>query len=321
MQSTRIFAPAKGQIAVESFDLPPLEAQQVLIETHYSAISPGTELAWLHHKPNTPGHYPYYPGYSASGRVLERGAAVTGLAVGQRVVCPIRHAAHFVIEADRCTPLPDTVSELDAAIYRLISIVLQGIRKAQIQLGWDVALLGLGPIGHLAGQVARAAGATHVHGIDPIAWRRELAIQAGFDAVSDLSAIADLNDRFQAVIEATGVAEAVPTSFQLAGRLGHVVLLASTRGETEQVNFYRDVHRKGVTIFGAHDAIRAQTEDYQGYTTQQTDNLTALKLLAGGRVQAAPLISAVVPYQQAAAAYERLARREEELMLIVFQWR
>ena len=56
---------------------------------------------------------------------------------------------------------------------------MQGIHKAQVQLGWEVAVLGLGSIGNLAGQVARAAGSTHVHGLIRLAgdetWLRSLA--------------------------------------------------------------------------------------------------------------------------------------------------
>ena len=80
-------------------------------------------------------------------------------------------------------------------------------------------------------------------------------------------------------------------------------------GETENVNFYRDVHKKGLTIFGAHDVIRPQTEDHLGVTTEQTDDLTALRLVASGRVQAKPIISDVVSYQDATSAYQRLTRR------------
>lgn len=87
---------------------------------------------------------------------------MTDLEVGQRVACKIRHAAHAIVEAGRCIPIPDGVSNQDASIYRLISIVMQGIHKAQVQLGWEVAVLGLGSIGNLAGQVARAAGSTQI---------------------------------------------------------------------------------------------------------------------------------------------------------------
>ena len=119
MKSQRIVATTQSKIAVEDFELPSLEPDQVLIETQFSAISPGTELAFLHHLPNTPGVYPYYPGYSSSGHVADKGSAVTDLEVGQRVACKISHAAHAIVEAGHCIPIPDGVSNQDASIYRL----------------------------------------------------------------------------------------------------------------------------------------------------------------------------------------------------------
>ncbi len=321
MKTQIIVAPAKSVVTVDSFDLPPVGPNQVLVETHYSAISPGTELAFLHNKPNTPGHYPYYPGYSACAQVVEKGEAVESLAIGQRVICQIRHAAHFVVEAEKCLPLPEGVREVDAAVHCLASIALQGVRKAQIQLGWSVAVLGLGPIGNLAGQLSRAAGAAHVVGIDPIAWRRDLALVSGFDAVSDVVEPTTSAMDFEVVIEATGVPEAVPEAFKLAKRLGRVILLASTRGETANVNFYRDVHKKGLTIIGAHNAIRPARDDYLYYTSHSTDDETVLKLMAAGRIQINPLVSEVVPPAEAAQAYERLTARDEQLMLLVFKWK
>ena len=320
MIAKRIVATAKSTIAVEPFELPALGPDQVLIETGYSAISPGTELAFLHHKPNTPGNYPFYPGYSATGKIIETGAAVQALTVGQPVICNIPHVSHYVVSAAKCHPLPEAVSPVEAAAYRLVSIGLQGIRKAQIQLGWEVAVLGLGPIGNLAGQLARAAGATHVEGIDPVAWRRDLARQCRFDTVTDSAENISRRDGFDVVIDATGVPDAVPPAFQLAKRLGHVILLASTRGETSNVNFYRDIHKKGLTVIGAHDAIRPAVDDHLFYVSQRTDEATVLKLLAGGRVQTQPLISDIMPPEEAPRAYDRLTRRDEPLMLIAFEW-
>jgi len=252
---------------------------------------------------------------------VEKGDAVTALAVGQRVACRIPHASHFVVEADRCLPLPDAITEVEASVYRLVSIALQGVRKAQIQLGWEAAVVGLGPIGNLAGQLVRAAGATHVEGIDPVGWRRELALHCGFDTVAASNEQSSRPAGFEAVIEATGVPEAVPAAFKLAKPLGQVVLLASTRGETDGVNFYRDVHKKGLTVIGAHESIRPAVDDHLFYRSHRSDDETSLKLMAGSRIQIDPLVSDVVPAAEAARAYERLAKREEQLMLMVFKWR
>jgi 2-desacetyl-2-hydroxyethyl bacteriochlorophyllide A dehydrogenase len=320
VKSRRIAAVAKSTVDLVAFDLPPVGPDQVLVETRYSAISPGTELAFLHHKPNTPGKYPYYPGYSASGRILTAGEAVDSLEVGQRVACQIPHASQYVVSASKCLPIPESVNDLDASVFRLVSIALQGVRKAQIQLGWDVAVVGLGPIGNIAGQLCRASGAARVEGIDPIPWRRDLALRCGFDTATDSVRRQIREDGYDCVIEATGVPEAIPAAFQLAKTLGHVVLLGSTRGETLNVNFYRDVHKKGLTIFGAHNSIRPAVDDHQSFVSLDTDDRVGLKMLASGRVQTGPLISDVVSPEEAAEAYHRLTKRDEQLMLIAFEW-
>jgi 2-desacetyl-2-hydroxyethyl bacteriochlorophyllide A dehydrogenase len=321
MKTQIIVAPAESTVVVNTLDLPAVGPHQVLVETRYSAISPGTELAFLHHKPNTPGRYPYYPGYSACGHIIEKGEAVTSLDIGQRVVCPTPHAAHYVLDAEKCHPVPEAVTDVEATVFSLASIALQGVRKAQIQLGWDVAVLGLGPIGNLAGQIARAAGATHVEGIDPISWRRELARECGFDAVAESAETITRENGFEAVIEATGIPEPIPSAFQLAKRLGHVILLGSTRGETANVNFYRDIHKKGLTVIGAHASIRPALDDHLFYISHRTDTETVLKLMAGNRIQIGPLVSEVVPPTEAGKAYERLTRRDKGLMLIAFKWK
>ena len=217
MKTQRIVAPEQGRIEIEETELPALSAGRVLVENKYSAISPGTELAFLHHLPNTSGDFPCYLGYSAAGLVIDRHESVDSLEVGQRVVAFGPHAAQFVIEA-------------------------------------------------------------------------------------------------------TGAPQAIPEAFALAARMGHVILLGSTRGETESVNFYRDVHKKGLVVIGAHDATRPKQDDHLYYCTHDADAQTVLKLLAAGRVSTDPLISDVVPYANAADAYQRLHARETGLMTIVLEW-
>ena len=213
--------------------------------------------------------------------------------------------------------------------FRLISIALQGVRKAQLQLGHSVAVLGQGIIGNLAGQIARQAGATCVVGIDPVAWRRELALQCGMDAALDPASPSfadswgELTEKrgFDAVFEASGVPDAVNEALALAARLGRVVLLGSTRGVTERVNFYRDVHKKGLTIIGAHESARAVGEDIGGYCTHRTDGRTALLLLAARRLTVQPLLSLELAASEGPAAYALLRSKQERLMTIALDWR
>jgi 2-desacetyl-2-hydroxyethyl bacteriochlorophyllide A dehydrogenase len=315
MKPKRVVATAKSVVEVEEYGMPVPEAGQVLVESLYTAISPGTELAWLHNLPNTSGKYPYYPGYSGCCKIFAKADKV-----GQVVVCKASHSSHQIIDANRCISLPQNVSLSDASAYRLASIALQGVRKAQIQLGDDVCVLGLGPIGNLAAQLSKVAGAGYVEGIDFVDWRRELALQCGLDASSASPEEPGLKQGYDIVIEATGAPKAILSAFKLAKKFGKVILLGSSRGNTDDVNFYRDVHVKGLTIIGAHEGCRAPNDNFGYLHTHRNDEETVVKLLVQKRIRTDLLISEIIPVEKVSLAYERLTKRDEKLMLLAFKW-
>ena len=320
MKPRRVVASSKSVIEIEEYDIPIPIPGQVLVESLYTAISPGTELAFLHNMANTSGKYPYYPGYSGSCRIIDKADNLEGFEVGQVVVCQARHASHQTIDANRCIILPESISQIDAAVYTIASIALQGVRKAQIQLGDNVCVLGLGSIGNLAAQLSKVAGAGYVEGIDFVDRRRELALESGLDAASASSEEPSLKSGYDIVIEATGAPKAVLSAFKLAKKYGKVILLGSTRGNTDDVNFYMDVHRKGLTIIGAHAGCRASSENFGYFHTLRDDEETVLKLMTQGRIRTDLLISEITSVDNAAAAYESLTKKDEKLMLIAFKW-
>lgn len=320
MKPRRLVAPLKSVIEIEEHNMPVPGPGQVLVESLYTTISPGTELAWLHNMPNTSGKYPYYPGYSGCCRIIGKADDVENFEVGQVVVCNASHSSHLAINIDRCIALPENVSQLDASAFRLASIALQGVRKAQIQLGDDVCVVGLGPIGNLAAQLSKVAGAGYVEGIDFVDWRRELALKCGLDTASASWEEAGLKPGYDIVIEATGASKAVLDAFKLAKRYGKVILLGSTRGNTDDVNFYKDVHVKGLTVIGAHESCRASADNSGYFHTNRNDEETVVKLMAQGRIRTDLLISETDSVDNASIVYERLSKKDQKLMLATFSW-
>ena len=321
IQALRV--PEPGGVELVALDIPDPEAGEVIVETLYSAVSPGTELAWSDAAPGTPGKFPHYPGYSGVGRVVRRGATVEQPAEGQLVAARLKHATHTRLAADACRPIPDDADLPALSTFRLASIALQGIRKPPIGIGDCVAALGLGPVGLLAAQLARIAGAGEVTGFDLLDWRRDLATSSGTDR-----AAADVTDPhehggFDVVIETTGSPRVLPAGLKLAKNFGTVVLLGSPRGVAPEVDFYADVHRRGVTLVGAHESLRATTDaDQRGgrYRTHATDELVVLRLAEQGRLQLAPLVSEVATPDAAADVYRRLRDRDQQLMTVIFDW-
>src|SRR5579859_7898799 len=184
------------QTSVREVPLPTPADNQILVETHVSAVSAGTELAvwtgthqWLK-DPNLPDwKFPFRPGYSAAGRVVAVGSAVSGWKPGDRVSYPGNHASAELLtighERGRLWRLPDKLDAEKAAVACVARYGLGASIRAGLTLGRSAAVLGLGIIGQFALRCLIAAGAHPVVGIDAVAMRRQAALAAGADHVID----------------------------------------------------------------------------------------------------------------------------------------
>jgi len=330
MRGRRIVWPAPGRAELEDFEVPAPTADSVLIETHASVVSAGTEKAWLLAKPNTSQRFPQYPGYSAAGRVLAVGANVKGLRPGERVVAyHSNHASHAVKDPrDLVRIEDDAIPAAEAAFVVIAAMSLQGVRKARLELGESVAVMGLGLLGLFATQLARMSGALPVIALDLAEERRRLALQLGADhALSPLAA--DFATCFQAltagpganvVIEVTGSTPAMRQALACVAPQGRVVALGCSREPANDIDFYRDVHRTGVVIIGAHNLVRPAHDSSPGHWTMRDDMRALVRLLGASRLRVRPLIAEQVPPEQAPAVYRRLVETASPPLGVVFLW-
>lgn len=328
MLGHRVVWTQKGVAEIETFEVPSPKEGQLLLRTRVTLISPGTERAFFLGLPNTSQKYPQHAGYSNIGEVVEIGAKVEGFKVGDRVACAASHASHVVVKAANCLPVPEDTPDEEAVFFNLAAIAMQGVRKARVELGESVVVIGAGLIGLLAMQLAKLNGGLPVISVDKDEGRLAFARQVGADVtlIADESALSSVRevtgaDGAAVVIEATGHPEAIPPAFALAGTFGRVILLGSTRGETEKVNFYRDVHKKGLTIIGAHAAMRPRVESSAGWWTTQADQRVALKLLALKRLAVQPLSTHRFKWQDAPQAYALLREWDLRALGMVLDWR
>lgn len=329
MKGRRVVWPGRATVEIEEFEFPLLGDNEILVATECTLISPGTERAFLLGLPNAQGNYPSYPGYSNIGVVVDIGRDVEGFKIGDRVASSRGHTSHFVATPDNLLKVTErALSSERGVFFNLCTIAMQGVRKAKIELGEPTLVLGGGLIGLFAMQLARLSGGLPVITADLSDNRLQLARQVGADHALNPEA-EDLDNQLDritdgkglaVVIEATGHPAVVNTAFQLADWYGRVVLLASTRGETEHVNFYRDVHRKGLTVLGAHNSARPTHDSSPNFWTLRDDWELSLQLIAHGRVVVDPLITHRMPGIQAAEAYEMLMDWDQNLLGVVLNW-
>ncbi len=326
--------PSANRAELRQEAVPELKSDEVLVESVYSAVSAGTEGANLRHEPNTVTAeygFPHYPGYSTAGRVIQTGAAVTTLTFGDRVIVPWGgHRLYTVKKAAQVYPIADDNTDLrDAALAHIASFSLLGVRKLKLELGESCAVAGMGILGAFAVQFARLSGGVEVIALDLDPARRALALRLGATAAfsplePELAAkvkAAAGGDGPDAAVEVTGSAVALQQALEYIAWEGRISLLGCTRVSDEPIDFYKFVHRRGITLVGAHTFTRAKLESSPGRWTEFDDYRTILKLAAAGRLEAKSLITETVSPLAAPEVYAALADRGHAAPLgIMFDW-
>lgn len=260
-------------------------------------------------------------GYSSAGTILAVGEGLTGYQVGDRVACAgggfAVHAELACVPQNLLAPLPDNVDFDCAAFTTLGAIALHGFRLAQPQLGESVAIIGLGLLGLLTVQIARAAGC-RAFGIDLDSHRVEMARQFGVEAVTrpDAEAAGRAFSRghgFDAVLICadTKSDDTVELAGALARDRGQVISIGVVGTHLPRKPYYeKELHFQVSRSYGPGRYDPAYEEGGQDYPYgyirwSEGRNLAGfVDLLSSGKVDVQPLITHRFPIEQAPQAYE-----------------
>jgi len=323
---------SKGRAVLNKFEIPALKPGEALLENDYTVISAGTERANLVALPNTgtaEGGFPFQPGYCGAGRVVALGEGVENLKIGDRAVIAWGgHRSHSVKQARDVCKIVEDVEQLDAAFANIASFAFLGVRKLRVELGEAVMIAGQGILGVFAVQLAQLCGAIPVVVSDLDPARRALALKLGATAAFSPDAPdfveqvkqACGGDGPKAVVEVTGSSLALQQALEYIAWEGRISLLGCTRVSDVPIDFYKYVHRRGISLIGAHTMTRANQESAPGRWTQLDDFRAFLKLLEAKKIQTKPLISEIVSPEAAPAVYARLAECKNPPLGIVFDW-
>jgi D-xylulose reductase len=322
----------KGELALRDIHLDDrLGPEDVRIQIHTVGIC-GSDVHYYTH--GRIGSYvveaPMVLGHEAAGTVIEVGADVTGLKIGDRVcmepgvpnlasrasklgkynVDPaVRFWAtppiHGVLTPSVVHPaaftfkLPDNVSFAEGAMVEPFAIGMQAAAQARIRPGDVAAVVGCGPIGIMAALAALAGGCAKVYISDVSA--EKLAIAGGYDGIvpvnigneSLASVVARETDGWgvDVVFEASGNPKAFEDLFTIVRPAGAVVLIGLP---VEPVHF---------------DVTGAIAKEARIETVFRYANVfdRALALIAAGKVDLKPLVTGTYPFEESIIAFERAA--------------
>ncbi|WP_422124350.1 zinc-binding dehydrogenase [Planococcus sp. X10-3] len=327
------------KVVVREVEIPAVKDNEVVIKVKTAGIC-GSDIhtyKGLHpfRKP------PVIIGHEIAGEIVEVGNEVTKFHVGDRVtvepqvgcgqceyclngnvnLCKSRTAPglggwygtmaeYFVTPEQTVFKLPDTLSFEDGVLVEPLAVGVHAVRKGNIGIGDKVAILGAGPIGLLAMTAANAAGATTTLVTDILEYALEGATKMGAthafninkksDWVSEAKDLA--GGEFDVILVAVGIPGIIDQALSLLRKGGRIVTIAMFNGDQ---------------TFNIHNLQNQEKEIVGCMTYNREDTLTAIDLLASGKINTNAIISHRLSYEEAGHGFEIVEKKEDSSLKVI----
>jgi polar amino acid transport system substrate-binding protein len=364
-----VLEPRTGRVSVEDVPAPSPTADHLLVRTEVSVLSPGTEgqliqlssrstLSKARARPDavkqvveTMRHegvrsamwkaqarleHPFPLGYSLAGIVLELGKGVDAPPPGTRVACGggllAVHAEIVSIPPLLAVPVPDGVSQEQAAFAYVGAIALHAVRLGEVGPGGIACVVGLGLIGQLAVQILSASG-VHAVGVDPDLARRDLAASlSACDIAEDVRrAVPICHGRGGAdvvlVTAAGSDADLVDRAVDLARDRGRIVVVGSVPISVDRDRMYRKELSLVVARSAGPGRYESSYEEHgvdmpAGHVrwTEGRNMAAFLNLVRGRSLAVTELVTHRFPIAEAKRAYEMMKSGDERRLGILLRY-
>jgi L-iditol 2-dehydrogenase len=212
-------------------------------------------------------------------------------------------AERFNIWREFAYEIPDNISYEEATFLDGLAVSLHALDMGAFQQGKRVAVIGLGPIGMLAGSAALAQGAAAVWGCDPTGLPVRLAREQGLDPVIE-GAAADLvrvvaptgETGADLVIDTVGTPDSIRDGMELLAKSGSHVLLSVHEGS---------IPVAPILLAGERRLLTSANNPYADFPR-------AIRLLASQKLTVKNLITHRFPLNEAPQAFDLMLRKGHE---------
>ena len=331
---------SNSDIRIVEFPVPEIGPGELLVQLRACGLCASDVMEW-YMQPRAP----LYPGHEPVGVVVATGEGVRQFSVGERVfvhhhvpcmVCHYCRRGSFsqcaTFRATRLFPgglaeyirvpalnvqldvlsLPNELTDEAATLIEPLACCIRGISRAKIQAGDSVLILGAGSNGLMLAQLAQQHGAVHVIIVDPIAYRRQRALDCGIDYALDpqngavLEQVYTVNDNRKPdiVIVTPSSIQAMQQGIELVGQGGTVLLFAPSPPAAM-------LAVEPNTLFFSEITLRTS------YSAGPYETRLALDMLRNGRINADTVITHRFALQDAAQAFQLVAKPGDALKAII----
>ena len=331
---------SNNDIRIVELPVPEIGPGELLVQLRACGLCASDVMEW-YMQPRAP----LYPGHEPVGIIVAAGEDVQQFSIGERVfmhhhvpcmVCHYCQRGSFsqcaTFRGTRLYPgglaeyirvpalnvqldvlsLPDALSDEAATLIEPLACCIRGIARANIQAGDSVLVLGAGSNGLMLAQLAQQRGAGRVIIVDPIAYRRQRALESGIDYALDplagavLEQVYAVNDNRKPdnVIVTPSHISAMQQGIELVGQ-GGTVLLFAPPPPTQILPVVPNA------LFFQEITLRTS------YSAGPYETRLALDMLSNGRIKAATVITHRFALQDAAQAFQLVAKPGDALKAII----
>lgn len=317
----------RGKVEFIETPIPDLKPNHSLIKTHRLSLC-GSDIAFIHYLSD--GRYPCIPGstgHEVIGYVDKIGESTEDLPFKEGdltlVIAPDHGAMgeYYLAENKNVLPLPEK-GELDHLLQaQQLGTVIFACQSLPNLIGKTVVVIGQGSAGQWFNTMTRRMGAKRVIGVDLQAHRLAISEQFGathtihngtaVNETSPLQALLDITDGELAdvVIDAAGEADSINLAIELVRHSGFILQFGVPRADVFSIE-YKTLFFKCVNL---KCQVHASREE------KHTSTQLALRMIADGEVNVAPLITHRFTFDQVLDAYELQNTRDEGAVKIVIE--
>jgi threonine dehydrogenase-like Zn-dependent dehydrogenase len=324
------------------YELPPLGPKDVRVKVEFASPKHGTELHLItgsvfDRKRWDPELRMFLPlpvdqqravpaeravGNIVVGTVTAVGSDVSRFSVGDRVFAyaPVReeHQAPEWLWYSAAG-----LSDVDAVCTDPAHVAFVAVRDGNVRIGDTVAVFGLGAIGLLAVQIAKAGGARMVFAVDPVSARRAYAEAHGACLALDPSScdaaleikLATGKSGVDVAIETSGNARALNEAIRCVRQCGTVVHVPWGPKNAADLHLDEEFHLNRITMVGSQ-AVWNNPDRSHPLWNEERARQTVADLFRDGVITGEGIVTPILPFEDAPSALPELFSNPEKAIKV-----
>jgi 2-desacetyl-2-hydroxyethyl bacteriochlorophyllide A dehydrogenase len=336
MNRRSLYFLAPGRVEIRQEPCPSPSSNQVLVESHFSAISPGTEgLVYRGQFPeelsldatigdlSTGFSYPLKYGYAVVGQVAAVGRAVDSAWEGRWVFAFHPHESHFVTRPEELIPLPSAISPEQAVFVPNMETAVNFLMDGAPLLGEQVVVFGQGIVGLLTTALLARFPLGQLISLDRYPNRRQASLSMGAHTSLAPEELADLEQinhwlpgKADLVYELSGVPAALDQAISLTGFAGRIVIGSWYGNKRANLNLGGHFHRSRIRLISSQ--VSSLDPGLSGRWNKSRRFDLAWEMIR--QVSPQQLITQRLPNEQAPLAYQLLDQSPEEAIQVILSY-